>query len=108
MFSSGKLHFLLTGQLQLNVVLDTPFLWKIIFKFIGVVGWYLIKLPDSNSLSLQIAAVRDVSATETALIYGLEPLWGAGFAWFLLGERWGTAGWIGAALVLGKYFVLPL
>ncbi|XVE74687.1 hypothetical protein DITRI_Ditri12bG0037300 [Diplodiscus trichospermus] len=25
----------------------------------------------------------------------------AGFAWFLLGERWGVTGWIGAALVLG-------
>jgi drug/metabolite transporter (DMT)-like permease len=53
--------------------------------------------------------MRDVSATETAIIYGLEPLWGAGFAWFLLGERWGTSGWIGAALVLGKclfYFFL--
>ncbi|KAI3463692.1 hypothetical protein Pfo_020355 [Paulownia fortunei] len=49
----------------------------------------------------EIAAMRDVSATETAVIYGLEPLWGAGFAWFLLGERWGLAGWIGAALILG-------
>lgn len=52
-----------------------------------------------------MAAMRDVSATETAIIYGLEPVWGAGFAWFLLGERWGAAGWIGAALVLGKEFV---
>lgn len=49
--------------------------------------------------------MRDVSATETAIIYGLEPLWGAGFAWFLLGERWGALGWIGAALVLGKLFI---
>ncbi|KAL5748785.1 hypothetical protein ACOSQ2_026082 [Xanthoceras sorbifolium] len=40
-------------------------------------------------------------SNRTAVIYGLEPLWGAGFAWFLLGERWGTGGWIGAALVLG-------
>lgn len=51
---------------------------------------------------LQMAAMRDVSAAETAIIYGLEPVWGAGFAWFLLGERWGASGWIGAALVLGK------
>ncbi|CAK7354328.1 unnamed protein product [Dovyalis caffra] len=28
------------------------------------------------------------------------PVWGAGFAWFLLGERWGATGWIGAALAL--------
>lgn len=52
--------------------------------------------------------MRDISATETAIIYGLEPLWGAGFAWFLLGERWGTVGWIGAAFVLGKCFHLAL
>ncbi|XP_034680658.1 uncharacterized protein LOC117910656 isoform X2 [Vitis riparia] len=52
-------------------------------------------------LGYEIGAMRDVSATETAIIYGLEPLWGAGFAWFLLGERWGTTGWIGAALLLG-------
>lgn len=49
-----------------------------------------------------MAAMRDVSATETAIIYALEPVWGGGFAWFLLGERWGIAGWIGAALVLGN------
>lgn len=55
-----------------------------------------------------MAAMRDVSATETAIIYGLEPVWGAGFAWFLLGERWGYAGWIGASLVLGKFFFYTL
>lgn len=48
--------------------------------------------------------MRDVSATETAVIYGLEPLWGASFAWFLLGERWGAAGWMGAALILGEFY----
>lgn len=52
-------------------------------------------------LWVEMAAMRDVSATETAIIYGLEPVWGAAFAWFLLGERWGATGWIGAALVLG-------
>ncbi|GJY77979.1 putative EamA domain-containing protein [Tanacetum coccineum] len=45
--------------------------------------------------------MRDVPATEAAIIYGLEPVWGACFAWFLLGERWGISGWFGAALVLG-------
>ncbi|KAL3654490.1 hypothetical protein CASFOL_004171 [Castilleja foliolosa] len=57
----------------------------------------------STSLCLwvEMSAMCDVSATETAIIYGLEPVWGAGFAWVLLGERWGVTGWIGAALVLG-------
>ncbi|KAF6154098.1 hypothetical protein GIB67_009820 [Kingdonia uniflora] len=49
----------------------------------------------------EMSAMRDVSATETAIIYGLEPVWGAGFAWFFLGERWGITGWIGAAFILG-------
>lgn len=49
-----------------------------------------------------MGAMCDVSATETAVIYSLEPVWGGSFAWFLLGERWGLSGWIGAALVLGK------
>nr|KJB30168.1 hypothetical protein B456_005G131900 [Gossypium raimondii] len=30
---------------------------------------------------------------------------GASFAWFLLGERWGTTKWIGVALVLGNLMV---
>lgn len=51
---------------------------------------------------LQMAAMCDVSATETAIIYSLDPVWGGSFAWFMLGERWGPSGWIGAALVLGK------
>lgn len=53
-----------------------------------------------------MTAMRDVSATETAIIYGLEPVWGAGFAWFILGERWGLSGWIGAALILGMQRVV--
>lgn len=53
-------------------------------------------------LLCQLSAMRDVSATETAIIYGLEPVWGAAFAWFLLGERWGVVGWIGAALIIGR------
>ncbi|KAF4402602.1 hypothetical protein G4B88_012387 [Cannabis sativa] len=56
---------------------------------------------SNRNFYVQMAAMRDVSATETAIIYALEPVWGGGFAWFLLGERWGTAGWVGAALVLG-------
>jgi len=49
-----------------------------------------------------VAAMRDVSATETAIIYGLEPVWGAAFAWAMLGERWGTTGFVGAILIIGK------
>lgn len=46
--------------------------------------------------------MRDVSATDTAIIYGLEPAWGATFAWAMLGERWGATGFVGAIFIIGK------
>ncbi|KAL3640727.1 hypothetical protein CASFOL_015695 [Castilleja foliolosa] len=75
--------------------------WDWIFAFPWIPALYTGVFSTGLCLWGEIAAMRDVSATETAMIYGLEPLWGAGFAWFLLGERWGLAGWIGAALILG-------
>ncbi|KAF2317474.1 hypothetical protein GH714_022614 [Hevea brasiliensis] len=84
----------------------SPWTWAVMWNWIIAFPWipalYTGAFSTGLCLWVEIAAMRDVSATETAIIYGLEPLWGAGFAWFLLGERWGTAGWFGAALVLGK------
>jgi hypothetical protein len=57
---------------------------------------------------VQLLAMRSVSATEAAVIFTLEPLWGAAFAWFLLGERWGLRGWIGAAFILGGSLVMQV
>ncbi|XP_050234421.1 uncharacterized protein LOC126682717 [Mercurialis annua] len=72
--------------------------WMVTFPWIPAL--YTGVFSTGLCLWVEMAAMSDVSATETAIIYGLEPVWGAAFAWFLLGERWGTAGWIGAALVL--------
>ena len=49
---------------------------------------------------LQVVALQDVSSVEAAIIYTLEPVLGAAFAYLLLGERWGPAGWCGAALIV--------
>ncbi|PON66659.1 EamA domain containing protein [Trema orientale] len=73
--------------------------WMVAFPWIPAL--YTGIFSSGLCLWGEMAAMRDVSATETAIIYALEPVWGGGFAWFLLGERWGTAGWVGAALVLG-------
>ncbi|GLT99828.1 hypothetical protein SLE2022_172410 [Rubroshorea leprosula] len=79
--------------------------WKVfldsIIRFPWIPALYTGIFSTGLCLWVEMAAMCDVSATETAIIYGLEPVWGAGFAWFFLGERWGTTGWIGAALVLG-------
>ncbi|XP_022776425.1 uncharacterized protein LOC111318054 [Durio zibethinus] len=75
--------------------------WDSMLTFPWIPALYTGIFSTGLCLWVEMAAMRDVSATETAIIYGLEPVWGAGFAWLLLGERWGVTGWIGAALVLG-------
>ncbi|KAL2546174.1 uncharacterized protein Fot_15407 [Forsythia ovata] len=75
--------------------------WHSIATFPWIPALYTGIFSTGLCLWVEIAAMCDVSATETAIIYGLEPVWGAGFAWLLLGERWGVSGWVGAALVIG-------
>ncbi|XP_062157879.1 uncharacterized protein LOC133865482 isoform X2 [Alnus glutinosa] len=91
---------------------QSPWTWTDLQDWIVAFPWipalYTGVFSTGLCLWVEIAAMRDVSATETAIIYGLEPLWGAGFAWFLLGERWGTIGWIGAALVLGGSLMVQI
>eukprot|EP00892_Ulva_mutabilis_P003883 jgi/Ulvmu1/1867/UM012_0023.1 len=52
------------------------------------------------TLWIEMDALKEVSAPLAALIYTAEPLWGAGFAWVLLNERWGAQGWVGAAIIV--------
>ncbi|KAL3510574.1 hypothetical protein ACH5RR_029975 [Cinchona calisaya] len=80
--------------------------WMVAFPWVPAI--YTGIVSTGLCLWVEMAAMWDVSATETAIIYGLEPLWGAAFAWFLLGERWGVNGWIGAALVLGGSLTVQL
>lgn len=72
--------------------------WMISFPWIPAI--YTGVFSTGLCLWAEMDAMRDVSAAEAAVIYGLEPVWGAAFAWFLLGERWDTTEWFGAALVL--------
>ncbi|KAK3253384.1 hypothetical protein CYMTET_37383 [Cymbomonas tetramitiformis] len=56
----------------------------------------------------QLTALERVEAVDAAIIYTLEPLWGAGIAWVMLGERWGFEGWGGAALIMSGCLVAQL
>ncbi|XP_015076444.1 uncharacterized protein LOC107020548 isoform X4 [Solanum pennellii] len=90
------------GTLALNPSDWTwPTFWSSTLSFPWIPALYTGLFSTGLCLWIEMAAMSNVSATETAIIYGLEPIWGAGFAWFLLGERWGLSGWIGAAFVLG-------
>ena len=60
--------------------------------YLGAVATALVSV-------LQVRAQRVVSAHVAALIFVLEPVFAAVFAYLLLGERLGVWGWVGAALV---------
>ncbi|XP_010916521.1 uncharacterized protein [Elaeis guineensis] len=90
----GDVHHLNLGSCDGSVS------WDCIISFPWIPAIYTGIFSTGLCLWAELDAMGDVSATETAIIYGLEPVWGAAFAWFLLGERWGTTEWIGAALVL--------
>jgi drug/metabolite transporter (DMT)-like permease len=49
---------------------------------------------------VQTWAQRRMSATRTALAFTLEPVWTAVFGYWLAGDRLGTLGWAGAALIM--------
>lgn len=51
-------------------------------------------------LFIELVALNNVSSTDAAIIYTMEPVLGALMAYCFLGERWGPLGWFGAALIL--------
>ncbi|ADI13389.1 DMT family transporter [Truepera radiovictrix] len=60
---------------------------------------YLAAVATALVAVMQIAAQRVVAAHVAALVFVLEPVFAAGFAYVLLGESLGFWGWVGAALV---------
>ena len=50
---------------------------------------------------LQALGQRSVPAERAAVIYAMDPVYAAGFAFLLLGETLGTAGIAGASIITG-------
>jgi drug/metabolite transporter (DMT)-like permease len=51
-------------------------------------------------LLLELVALRWVSSVDAAIVYTTEPVLGAIIAWFVLGERFGPKGFLGAAIII--------
>jgi drug/metabolite transporter (DMT)-like permease len=82
-----------------HLVLDTGFVRSVIYlATIGTVGTFF----------MQTWAQRHMSATHAAILFALEPVWAALLAAWLLGERMGTSGFWGGALVLAGIVVSEL
>lgn len=61
---------------------------------------YLGLIATAATTWTQAVAQRKVSATETAIIYTLEPVFTAVFSFWWLGKSLGRQGWLGACMVL--------
>ena len=66
---------------------------------------YLGLVATAGMLFLQAVAQRSVPAEKAAVIYAMEPVFAALFAWLWLGESLGTRGAIGGALVVFEVIV---
>ncbi len=69
--------------------------------FVGV-------LSSAFTFAIMAIAMRDVSASRAAILVSSETLFSAGAGYFLLGERLGPLGWVGAALILAAVVVLQV
>ncbi|NVO00431.1 MAG: DMT family transporter [Geobacteraceae bacterium] len=57
---------------------------------------------------VQTAMQRHISAAQTALIFCLEPVFAAGYAYFAAGEKLSTVAWFGASLILVAMLIAEL
>lgn len=69
---------------------------------------YLALFATALVAVLQTYAQRRVPAYLAALVFVLEPVFAAWFAFLLLGERLGPTGWVGGALVIAAMLVSEL
>lgn len=70
-----------------------------LLSYLGIVGSALVTL-------LMTTAQRWVSGQEVAVLLSLEPVFGAIFAFWLLGATFGIFSFVGAAMVLVGIFLI--
>lgn len=96
----GTLYFLANPAALTRALTEKRLPWLgIIYMGCGV---------TNGGLIMEIVALQDVSSTEAAIIYTLEPVFGAAFGYYMLEERWGTSGWVGAGLIVGSCLIAQL
>ncbi len=68
----------------------------------GVVGalLYLAIFATVIAISVQVRFQKDTTPTRSAVIFSIEPVLAAGFAYFLLGELLGPLGLLGGVLIV--------
>lgn len=84
---------------------ETVFLWRPFLLWPLVI---CVLFATIFAFLVQTSTQRLLSPTHTALIFCLEPVFAALWAFFALGERFSPAGYLGASLILGAMLVAEL
>lgn len=69
-------------------------------NFTNLIPIVYLALVTAATTWLPAIAQNSVSAQETAIVYTFEPAFAAVFSFWLLGEKLGVRGWLGAGMVL--------
>jgi drug/metabolite transporter (DMT)-like permease len=95
---------LTAAHLWVVVALSAVWTWQAHEPIGGDIPWfaifYLGIAATAGTTWLQTVGQRWVSAPQAAVLYTMEPVWAAVFAWIILQERLGPRGWAGAGLIL--------
>lgn len=103
---SGDVYWLTAIQLgvvALLSVLSSLFLGGRVMVWRPEIAWALaitVIFATVFAFLVQTSMQRFTSPTRTALIFCLEPVFAALYAWFAAGERFGIPGFIGAFMIL--------
>jgi drug/metabolite transporter (DMT)-like permease len=65
-------------------------------------------LATALAFTIQAWAQQHTTATRTALIYTLEPVWACATSWLLRGERLSGVAWVGGLLILVGVLLVEL
>jgi drug/metabolite transporter (DMT)-like permease len=100
MLVCGVLSFACAAMLHVPLGLGTP---RVAYMVL-----FLTLLPTLSAYLLQLVAQRRVDPLRTALIFTLEPVFGALFAWTLGGEAFVVMRGIGGLLIVVAMFVAEI
>ena len=105
-----KVDYVLLVMVQLTTVFVLSFLMALFFERPGIhlyypsgVWWSIILtgiFATALAFYMQNKFQRYSTATKTAIIFSGEPIFGAIFAYLLLGEKVGLIAWIGGLLII--------
>jgi len=79
--------------------LDQIMAWLSDPKIFSALAWTGL-VTTALTQYMETVALKTISASEATLLFSTEPLWGAGFAHLVVGERLGLSAAAGAGLIL--------